>query len=174
MSCSMTWIMLQTCWKTTDAHLEKGFRHTAEKKASLFESLQLASLPFWQRGGWKGPPKGSERAFGAKMKGMRRSWRDRKSRGLESGVRWEQASGWEATEAAEQMWAELMTDELHAKTPSRWCRCYSLGGEENRDKIKLQASTAHNPAARAANKLTNRQSFSEQLYIGFELLHIKI
>lgn len=39
------------------------------------------------------------------------------------------------------------------------------GGEENRDKIKLQARSAHSSAA--ANRLTNRQSFSAQPYIGF-------
>lgn len=49
------------------------------------------------------------------------------------------------------------------------------GGEENRDKIKLQASSAHSPAAaHTANRLTNRQSFSAQPDIGFELLCLKM
>lgn len=119
----------------------------------------------------RGHRKGPKRAFGAHMKHVRRSWRDRKSIGCESGVRWERAGGWETREAAERMRAELRTDELHAKTPSRRrCCCYSLGGEGNRDKIKPRASSAHSPAAAHA---ANRQSFVAQPH-GFQLLCIKI
>lgn len=171
MTCSMTWIMLQTCWKTTEAGLEKGFRHTAEKKASLIESLQLAWLPFWQRGDDRGHRKGPKGPLEQRWSTCVEAWETGKVEVVKAG--WGesgQVGGWVGGQGgsgadvstAEDGWASRKNavPSMPLLQPGA-----GRGGEENRDKIKLQARSAHSSAA--ANRLTNRQSFSAQPYIGF-------
>lgn len=150
--------------------------YSGEKGLSVSKSAACVS-PFLATRGMIGA---TERSFGAKMKHMHQSWRDRKSRGCESGVRWEGASGWvggQGGSGADVSRAEDGRASRKDAVPSMPLLQPGAGRgkEENRDKIKLQASSAHSPAAaHAASKLTDRQSFSAQPYFGFELLRITI
>lgn len=164
MSCSMTWIMLQTCWETTGAGLEKGFRQFVEKKASLFESLRLSLSG---RAGddschRKGPTGHLGQRWSVcvvaeetgKVHVGKARWGESRWVGGQGG------SGADVSRAEDgRASGKDAAPSMPLLQPG-----VGRGGEENRDKIKLQAGSAQShAAARAANRHTQTKSFSARL-----------
>lgn len=167
MSCSMTWIMLQTCWETTGAGLETGFRQFAEKKASLFESL-FAPLPFWQGGRMIAATErvrpgiwGKDEVCAHVVAGETGKVHVVKARWGES--RWVGGQGGSGADVSRAEDGRASRKDAVPSMPLLQPGA-GRGGGENRDKIKLQAGSAQShAAARAANRHTQTKSFSARL-----------
>lgn len=181
MSCSMTWIMLQTCWKTTDAGLEKGFRHTVEVKASLKVCSLHVSLS-GNKGDGGGHQKGPKGDSGQRWSICIKAEKTAKVEVVKAG--WGEsgrAGGWMGGWVGGQGGSGADVSRAEDGRASRKDAIPSMpllqpgagrGKEENREKIKLKVSSAHSPAAaQAANR---QQSSHAQPFCGFELLRIKI